>query len=74
MMPSNQGRLFRWLCHLLKYFLLSLVGFTIACILSITLLNAALPPLVGLLPFIGQFAILISCLLALAVVLESARH
>lgn len=75
MLHSKQGRFFRLVCHLLKYFLLASAGFTIATIISHVLLDSTISSLLmSLIPLFGRVAIVIGCLLALAIVFESIRY
>ncbi len=75
-MNTNQhSPLFQFASKFLKYFLLTLVGFAIAYVMSTSI--GALNIAVMLLPIVGywvcRLAILLLCLIATAIIFESLR-
>jgi hypothetical protein len=73
--PHQHGWLFRFASKVLKYFLLSLFGLGVACLLSLAL---GLSPLVEILitffmQEVVRITIVIVCLMATAVLVESIR-
>lgn len=73
---KNYGLLFRAVCQLFKYFFLFTIGFAIACLLSSVLFGSPIASrLIELLfPWLWRSAILLTCLLTLAIILESIRE
>ncbi|KAM3090282.1 hypothetical protein ACKFKG_30285 [Phormidesmis sp. 146-35] len=73
--PRQHGWLFRFASKVLKYFLLSLFGLGITCLLSVVL--AAFPLVEVLISLFGwwlvRITIIVVCLMATAVVIESVR-
>ncbi|MBW4633509.1 MAG: hypothetical protein KME30_16915 [Iphinoe sp. HA4291-MV1] len=72
---DERSHLLKWTFLCLKYFLIVIFGFAIAYMMSISFgvlhLAAMLLPLVG--SWFWRVGILLLCLLALAVILESLR-
>jgi hypothetical protein len=73
--PRQHGYLFRFASKVLKYFLLGLFGLGITCLLSAVL--GAFPLVEILISLLGwwlvRITIVVVCLMATAVVIESAR-
>ena len=75
MTTNEYSRLFRLAFKFLKYFLLGLVGFAIAYVMSISFsaLNLAvmlLPLIVG---WVLRLGIILFCLIAVTIIVESVR-
>ncbi len=73
--PRQHGYLFRLASKVLKYFLLGLFGLGIACLLSVVL--GAFPLVEILISLLGRWlvrvTVIVVCLMATAVVIESIR-
>uniref|UniRef100_A0A832M4Q3 Uncharacterized protein n=1 Tax=Oscillatoriales cyanobacterium SpSt-402 TaxID=2282168 RepID=A0A832M4Q3_9CYAN len=73
--PHQHGWLFRFASKVLKYFLLGLFGLGITCLLSIVL--GAFPLFEILISLLGwclvRITVIVVCLMATAVVIESVR-
>jgi hypothetical protein len=73
---SNYSPFFKFACKVLKYYLLSVVGFTIACLTAAML--GALEEVLTLLPdavlWLLRLAMMSLCLMVAAVIAESLRY
>ena len=76
MSDNRYSPFFRFVCRALKYYLLSLAGFTLACLLAGALgaFDVILAMLPDVLPWLLRLASLNGCLLVAAVILESLRN
>lgn len=71
---NHQNLLFNWACKILKYFMLALLGFAIAYVISHVLgvgliMQLLLSPILWTL--ISRVAVVIFCLFAIAMIYES---
>ena len=76
MLPHNQhGVMFRFVSKTLKYYILSIFGFILTCLLSVLLgLSDVARELVSFLGgWFWQLGVFIFCLIAIAIVVESLR-
>jgi hypothetical protein len=75
MITKQDSRLMRLVSRLLKYFLLMLFGFALAYVMSVGLgvLPIAAPVLVVVGDWLCRLGILLLCLIAIAIILESVR-
>jgi hypothetical protein len=73
---DENSLLFKWACKVLKYFLLTILGFAVACILSQVFSISAILELL-LSPNVWQWfaraGVFIFCLFAIAIIFESSR-
>jgi hypothetical protein len=76
MHPRNYSPFFKLTCKILRYYLLALLGFLIVCLVSIGFgMFSALTPLLSFLgDCLSRVAVLIFCLMAIAITAESLRH
>lgn len=76
MTVNKYGLLFRFACRCLKYYLLFLVGFSLACVLAGSLGAEAIVILLfhAARPIVPRVTVLIACFFALSIILESLRH
>jgi hypothetical protein len=76
MLEIHQSRLFRAATWLLKHFLLAVFGFSIAMVLATTLgasqITWAILYLIG--PWLLRSAIVVGCVMGVAIIMESIRH
>ncbi|MBW4606943.1 MAG: hypothetical protein KME22_06875 [Hassallia sp. WJT32-NPBG1] len=75
-LTTDDNLLFKWACKGLKYFLLTLLGFAIACILSAVFGAFPIMNMLLSLSVWGWFfriAVIILCLFAIAMIIESWR-
>lgn len=75
-LTDNLSVWFKWTCKGLKFFLLILLGFAIACVISqvfgaSTIVQMILAPSVW--EWIGRIAVFIFCSFAVAIIYESFR-
>jgi hypothetical protein len=73
---NRYGSLLRLASRMLKYYLLAVAGFTIACLLSVVLgiPNVATQLVFLLGRLVWRMAIMIVCSMAIAVLIESIRE
>ena len=73
---SNYSPFFRFACKVLKYYLLCVVGFTIACLIAAMLgaLEEVLTLLPGAVLWLLKLAMMSFCLMVAAVIAESLRY
>lgn len=75
-LPDNHNLLFRWACRSLKYFLLTLFGFAIACVVSQVFGVSAIVQILSSLSlweWLGRAAVFIFCFFGVAIIYESSR-
>ncbi|TWH54776.1 hypothetical protein [Dulcicalothrix desertica] len=75
-LPDNHNLLFRWACRNLKYFLLTLFGFVIACVVSQVFGASAIVQILSSLSlweWLGRAAVFIFCFFGVAIIYESSR-
>jgi threonine/homoserine/homoserine lactone efflux protein len=75
-LSEDRNLLFKWACKGLKFFLLTLLGFAIACVISQvfgadTIVQMLLSP--SVLEWLGRIAVFIFCSFAVAIIYESSR-
>ena len=75
-LTDDRNLLFKWTCKSLKFFLLTLLGFAIACVISQvfgadTIVQLLLSPSVW--EWLGRIAVFIFCSFAVAIFYESSR-
>jgi hypothetical protein len=76
MKSDGDSELFKIACRILKIFSFVLLGFAIACVLSGVLgaLSFAVSLLITLGPWLIRAAIVIGCIISVAIIVESMRH
>ncbi len=75
-LTGDRNILFKWACKSLKFFLLTLVGFAIACVMSQVIGAEAIAQMllsVSVWEWLGRTAIFILCWLSVAIIYESSR-
>ncbi|BDA70199.1 hypothetical protein CAL7716_043650 [Calothrix sp. PCC 7716] len=75
-LPDNHNFLFRWACKSLKYFLLTLFGFAIACVVSQVFGASVIVQILSSLSlweWALRAAVFIFCFFGVAIIYESSR-
>ena len=75
-LPEDHNLLFIWACRSLKYFLLTIFGFAIACVVSQVLGTSTITQMLfsfSLWEWLGRAAIFIFCFFGIAIIYESSR-
>lgn len=75
-LPDDYNFLFRWACRSFKYFLLTLLGFAIACVVSQVFGASVITQMLSSLSlweWLGRAAFFIFCLFSIAIIYESSR-
>lgn len=75
MKTNHDSRLFQFAFNFLKYFLLALIGFAIAYVISACFgaLNIAAMLLPIVIDFVGRLGIILFCVIAITIIIESVH-